>query len=266
MGGAYAYRLAKKNYNVYGIDKNVEAIDYAKRNGYIIDGSVNPIDYLAKADLIVLSIYPQAILNFLNEYKDYFNNKQIITDICGVKSSFVKEATNICLPATYCSHHPMAGREKIGIEYSKDVIFEGANFLITPLDETQNEAVEVLKQIGKDLGFSRFSVMSIDKHDRMIGFTSQLTHAIAVSLVNSDHDSDTKNYIGDSYRDLTRIAMINESLWSELFLENKEYLLEHIESFERELDNLKDSLVSNNKDALKKLFIKSTKIRKEMEK
>lgn len=266
MGGAYAYRLSKKGYNVYGVDKNLNAIDYAMKKGYIISGGDNAKDYISNADLIVLSIYPQAILNFLLDNKAYFNNKQIITDICGVKSSFVKEATNICLPATYCSHHPMAGREKIGIEYSENVIFEGANFLITPLDETPLKAIETLKKLGEDLGFSRFSVMSLDKHDRMIGFTSQLTHAIAVSLVNSDQDMDTKNYIGDSYRDLTRIAMINETLWSELFLENKDFLLEHISSFENELGKLKQTLLNNDKEELKKLFIESTKIRKEMEK
>ena len=108
--------------------------------------------------------------------------------------------------------------------------------------------------------------MDIEKHNRMIGFTSQLTHAIAVSLVNSDHDSDTKYYIGDSYRDLTRIAMINENLWSELFLENRKYLLEHIASFEFELDLLKMALYREDKDALCELFRSSTKIRKEMEK
>ncbi len=265
MGGAYAYRLANKGYNVYGVDKNINAVDYAMKKGYIISGGDNPKDFISNADLIVLSIYPQAILNFLSENRAYFNNKQIITDICGVKSSFVREASKLSLPAVYCSHHPMAGREKIGIEYSKDVIFEGANFLITPLEDNQR-AIDILKKLGEDLGFSRFSVMSIEKHDRMIGFTSQLTHAIAVSLVNSDHDDDTKNYIGDSYRDLTRIAMINESLWSELFLENKDYLLEHISSFEEELAKLKNTLASNDKEALKELFIKSTKIRKEMEK
>jgi prephenate dehydrogenase len=100
----------------------------------------------------------------------------------------------------------------------------------------------------------------------MIGFTSQLTHAIAVSLVNSDKNADTKKYIGDSYRDLTRIAQINENLWSELFVENKEFLLNHIEQFEHELDTLKNALKDSDKEKLKELFRSSTKIRKEMEK
>jgi len=266
IGGAYAYRLSNKDHEVYGCDTNINSINYARDNNYIVDGSVDAMDFIPIVDIIVLSIYPQAILSFLKDNNKYFKPSQIITDVCGVKSSFIKEAERLAYPAVYCSHHPMAGREKIGIEYSKECIFEGANFLITPSDSTPANAVDVIKGLGVDLGFFRISLMDYERHDEMIGFTSQLTHAIAVSLVNSDHDSDTKNFIGDSYRDLTRIAMINENLWSELFLENKDYLVKHINSFELELSRLKDALISNDKGALKELFISSTKIRKEMEK
>lgn len=266
IGGAYAYRLSNKGYEVYGSDINSFAIDYAKKNKFIIDGDTDPSKYLSNMDLVILAIYPQAIINFLTKYNKYLNENQIITDVCGVKTSFVKEAVILAKPAVYLSHHPMAGREKIGIEYSKECVFEGANFLITPIDDETEKEVEILKKIGLDLGFNRISVMDISKHDRMIGFTSQLTHAIAVSLVNSDRDEDTKNYIGDSYRDLTRIAMINETLWSELFLENRIFLLNHINSFEKQLNLLKEALLDDDKEALEKLFISSTKIRKEMEK
>ena len=110
MGGAYAQRLIKKDYKVYGFDVNDDAIIYAYEHKYIIN-NVTPIEELIiKADLIILCIYPQAILNFLEKYHTYFNEKQIITDICGVKSSFINEATKIAMPAIYCSHHPMAGR------------------------------------------------------------------------------------------------------------------------------------------------------------
>ena len=266
MGGAYAYRLSNKGYTVYGSDINMDSIDYALEKKFIANGSVNPEDFIKDSDLIVLAIYPTAILSFINRYHDLFHEGQVITDICGVKSSFIHEATKLSKPAVYCSHHPMAGREKIGIEYSTECVFGGANYLITPLLGTDEFAIDLLKQLGNDLGFKRISVMDIEKHNRMIGFTSQLTHAIAVSLVNSDHDSDTKYYIGDSYRDLTRIAMINENLWSELFLENRKYLLEHIASFEFELDLLKMALYREDKEALCELFRSSTKIRKDMEK
>lgn len=266
MGGAYAYKLKNKGYKVYGTDIDKKSIEYALFNGFIDDGSVKPELFIKKADFIIIALYPNLILDFIKKYSKYFNENQIITDISGVKTSFVEEAERLALPASYVSHHPMAGREKSGVNYSKEVDFNEANFLITTTDNSKKFAIELLKTVGKDLGFGRINVIDIKKHDQMIGFTSQLTHAIAVSLVNSDHDKDTKNFIGDSYRDLTRIAKINEILWSELFLENKDNLLKSIESFEHELDKLKEALNNNDRDKLKELFINSTKIRKEMDK
>ncbi len=266
IGGAYAYRLSQKKYEVYGCDIDSEAISYAEKKQYILEGSTDPKKYIEQCDCIILGIYPQAILHFLETYRKYFKKNQYITDVCGVKSSFVEQATVLAEPAIYCSHHPMAGKEKVGISYSEECVFEGANFLITPLDRTPKSIVEFLKGLGKDLGFSKITVISIDRHDKMIGFTSQLTHAIAVALVNSDEDMETKNFIGDSYRDLTRIAEINERLWSELFLENREYLLDHIRHFEEKLNEIQTALIQKDKEALKTIFIASAKKRREMEK
>ena len=266
IGGAYALRLKNKGYTVYGSDINEKALEFAMKNNYIDYGTLDSKDFISEVNLIVLSFYPQAIISYLEANEHLFKENQVITDVCGVKSSFVEEATKKCGKAIYCSHHPMAGREKVGIEYSQLCVFEDANFLITPTEDTPQFAIDMINKMGVDLGFARFTVMDIKKHDRMIGFTSQLTHAIAVSLVNSDHDDDTINFIGDSYRDLTRIAMINESLWSELFLENKEYLFMHIVSFEMELAQLKYALANNDKEKLEELFKKSTGIRRRMEK
>lgn len=265
IGGSYAMSLSNKGHKVYGVDINNETLDYAINKKWIISGSAEASDYICDMDMIIICLYPMLILEFLAKYACYFKEGQIITDVCGVKSSFVEEATKLALPATYLSHHPMAGKEKVGIKYSDSRIFIGANFLITPVCENDN-AINTLKNIAIEMGFGRITVMSPKRHDEMIGFTSQLTHAIAVSLVNSDHDSETKKFIGDSYRDLTRIAMINEKLWSELFLENKEALLVHIESFENELNVLKNALYEDDKEKLNELFRNSTKIRKEMEK
>ena len=266
IGGSYAMGLSKKNHEVYGIDKNIDTINYAIQNGYIKAGFTDDYNILSEMDLIILAIYPQSILNFLNENNKFFNRNQVITDVCGIKTSFVYKAALLSGEATYLSHHPMAGKEKIGIEYADSSIFKGANFLITPIENTPIQAIMLIESIGKDLEFGRVSVISPERHDKMIGFTSQLTHAIAVSLVNSDSDEETKSFIGDSYRDLTRIAMINEKLWSELFLENKTELLSHIENFEKELDVLKNALKTNDKEKLNELFKHSTIVRKKMEK
>ena len=266
MGGAYAYKLKSKGYKVYGTDINKKSIEYAIFNGFIDDGSVKPELFIQKSDIIIIALYPNLIVDFVKKYSKLFNENQIITDISGVKTSFVNEVEKLALPASYVSHHPMAGREKSGVNYSKEVEFNDANFLITTTNNSKSYAVEILKAMGKDLGFGRINVIDIEKHDAMIGFTSQLTHAIAVSLVNSDKDKDTKYFIGDSYRDLTRIAKINEVLWTELFLENKDNLLNSIESFENELNVLKQAIKDDDREKLKELFVNSTKVRKGMDK
>lgn len=265
IGASYAKGLKEKGHIIYGCDINKETITYALDNNIVNYASLDPKDYINKVDLIILGLYPKLILDFINKYNYLFKKGQIITDVCGVKSFFLKDAIKLSNPATYISHHPMAGREKSGIEYADNKIFNGMNFLIIN-ESNKEEDLNILRQIGKDLGFGTIKVVDKTYHDKMIGFTSQLTHAIAVSLVNSDKQDDTKNFIGDSYRDLTRIAMINEQLWSELFFTNKEFLIDEITNFEIELNKLKQSLINNDERCLKEIFTKSSCKRKEMEK
>lgn len=265
MGGAYALKLKNKGYEVYGTDLSDVAIDYAIKHEYVLDASKNPLKYIPDMDLIILCIYPTNICEFLKKYHDSFKSDLLITDISGVKSSYLERACELAKPASYLAHHPMAGREKKGIIYSHLCDFKDANFIITPI-KADDKNIEILKKLGADLGFGNIKIIDYKTHDEMIGFTSQLTHAIAVSLVNSDKRDDTKDFIGDSYRDLTRIAMINEDLWSELFLENKDNLLKHIANFESEIDKMKNAIKNNDTEELKRLFINSSKKRNEMNK
>lgn len=266
IGGAYAKRLTAAGYEVFGFDKNLNTLDYALKNNYCSEVSSDETCFVKKADLIILALYPRDITSFLKKNQKYFNNKQIITDVCGIKGSFINEATSLSLPAEYLSHHPMAGKEKSGIIYSGLVNFSDANFLITPTVNTKNSSINTLKKVGLDLDFRNIFVISVKEHDKMIAYTSQLTHAIAVSLVNADSSDETKKFIGDSYRDLTRIAKINENLWTELFIDNKESLLEEINSFSNSLNSLKTALENDDECKLKELFNKSRRIRSEMEK
>lgn len=265
IGASYAKGLKEKGHIIFGVDIKEETINYALKNNIVDYASLNPKDFIENMDLIILGLYPKLILSFIDEHKHLFKKGQIITDVCGVKCFFLNDAIALSQPATYISHHPMAGREKSGIEYADNKIFNGMNFLIIN-DSNKEGDLNVLKQIGTDLGFGNIKIVDKTYHDKMIGFTSQLTHAIAVSLVNSDKEEDTKNFIGDSYRDLTRIAMINENLWSELFFSNKEFLIEKITNFEYELKKLKRSLENNDEETLKEIFISSRIKRNEMEK
>ena len=265
IGASYAKGLKDKGHTIYGVDIKQDTIDFALKNEIIDYGSLCASDFIYKAKLIIIGLYPNDILDFLKKHKHLFNRDQVITDVCGVKRCFLDEAIKTSSPASYISHHPMAGKEKVGITFSDPNIFKKANFLI--IDEaSRKEDIKLLEDIAHDLEFMRISVMSKEKHDKMIGFTSQLAHAIAVALVNSDTESDTKNFIGDSYRDLTRIAKINKDLWSELFFSNKDYLINEIDNFEFYLDKIKTSLINDDKKLLEEQFISAKEIREKMEK
>ena len=156
----------------------------------------------------------------------------------------------------------MAGKEVSGVQYADDTIFHNANFIITPTGKNTISAIECMQELAKLLGFTNISILDPMEHDKMIGFVSQLTHAIAVSLMNTNDNTHLVDYTGDSFRDLTRIARINEVLWSELFFMNKDILIREIEDFVAEINHLKDTLQNNDEKELKRLFVQATERRK----
>lgn len=267
VGGSYAMSLKEAGYEeVYGIDNNLDTIKKAEDLGIIKKGYVDGSDIVGKCDLIILSIYPRLVKTFIEENKNRFKENSVITDATGIKEMFIKDVLEI-LPSNvdFVFGHPMAGREKKGIDYASSQVFKGANYLITTIDRNKEENIELIEKIAYDMGFKKVRRISPKYHDEMISFTSQLPHAIAVALINSDEENrDTGSFIGDSYRDLTRIANINEDLWSELFLGNKSNLIKVIGEFEEEVKKIKTALENNDNECLKNLFIKSTKRRERL--
>lgn len=264
IGGSYAKGLSMKGYEVYGVDKDIDTIKYAMEHGFIKHGETTPYNLIPIADMVIIGLYPSAIIPFIKENLSLFKKGQIVTDVCGVKGPICYEATNLLKDALFVGSHPMAGREKIGIKFADEKIFKGTNFLICPIQETNPLAIKKVKDIAGALEFGKIHEISPEFHDEMIAYTSQLTHAIAVSLVNISNTEETIKFIGDSYRDLTRIAMINEKLWSELFLDNKAALIKEIEMFQNELEIVKKAISSENIDILEEKFISSRKKREVM--
>ncbi|MDY4077483.1 MAG: prephenate dehydrogenase [Clostridium sp.] len=269
IGGSFAMALNEAGYkDVFGIDTNPETIKKAEELGIIKKGSPNGEDFLKEADLVIISIYPKIVKTFVENNKNNFKDGAIITDATGIKGMFINEIIKI-LPENvdFVFGHPMAGREKRGIDFASSKVFKGANYIITPIERNKEENIKLIENLAYEIGFKRVRRITPEFHDEMIGFTSQLPHAMAVALINSDEEGrDTGSFIGDSYRDLTRIANINEDLWSELFLGNKENLLKAINNFELQLDLIKKAIYDDDKEALKKYFIKSTKRREKLNK
>lgn len=264
IGGSFVKALKGQGYEVYGIDTNQQTLDMAKEEGCIIEGYLDGKDIIPETALTIICLYPSLVLDFIKN--NQFKPGSIVTDAVGIKSYFLREALSI-IPedVEYISIHPMAGREKKGYQYASKQVFENANFIIVYHDDNKKSTIDFVQEFSKQLGFHSVKIMSPEAHDEIISFTSQLPHCLAVSLMNSDNQKyETGKYIGDSFRDLTRIANINEDLWDELFMNNKQYLLASIERFEEQLDLLKNAIRDNDDETLKAAFRKSTKRREHL--
>ena len=199
-------------------------------------------------------------IKWIEQYYSYFKKNAIISDVSGVKTEVVYKVQEILKDQSveFIGAHPMAGREVYGVINSSDTLFEGANFIITPAPANTQKAIDVITELAKELGFKTISILTPSKHDEMIAFLSQLTHCIAVSLMTCKESQHLKDYTGDSFRDLTRIANINENMWSELFLMNKKELLSQMDLFIEEFNKLRDSLENEDIETMKDMMRLST--------
>lgn len=265
IGGSYALALKERGYeDVYGIDTDPNTLRTAEKRGLIKRGFHCGKEILNQCDLVILSIYPDSVIKFLIENKPFFKAGSIITDTTGVKDAIISDIEeNLRDDVEFVFGHPMAGREKKGLEYADSKVFKNANYIITPTSRTSTYASNIVENLALDIGFKRVTKIHPKEHDALIAFTSQLPHIIAVALINSDDEKfDTGKFIGDSYRELTRISNINGELWTELFLNNKENLLKSIGDFEKQLTLLKNGLIENDQNLLMNLF-KESSIRRE---
>lgn len=261
IGGSYALALKDAGLtDVYGVDTDPASVMQARAAEAIAEGCTSPEKYLPDSDLVILAIYPKAVLPFLQKYAHLIKPGSVLTDATGIKTVIIDQILPL-LPAgvDYIPGHPMAGREKKGFAFASADVFKGANYLITPLPGNLPSNIDLIEQLALKMGFRRVKRISAQLHDEMIAYTSQLPHAMAVALVNSDIDGrDTGKFIGNSYRDLTRIARINAPLWTELFFENAEQLLPAIDRYMEEMRLIRDSIAARDAQTLTSAFEKST--------
>ncbi len=260
IGGSYALKLSEKGYFVGAISLKQEDIDYALKNNYIKSGSTQvDKDYIKQFDVVIFALYPKVFLSWIKEYNTYFKDGAVIIDVCGIKEKIIYEVEKI-LPNTvqYISTHPMAGKEVFGVQNADPSAFINANYIITPSENSSYETIEIASSLANELEFSNISLLTPEKHDEMIAFLSQLTHCIAVSLMTCKESTHLKDYTGDSFRDLTRIASINEKMWSELFLLNKDKLLFEMDNFIKALENLKETIENDDVNKMQEMMKLST--------
>ncbi|MBR6664733.1 MAG: prephenate dehydrogenase [Lachnospiraceae bacterium] len=263
LGGSYARALKRFGFHISAITKDQSSIDYAMGEKIIDEGSTELDErIIGDADLVIFALYPHIFVEWIEENQGLLKSGAIITDVTGVKGSIVYRIQDILRPdVEFVPAHPMAGREVSGVENSTDKIFAGANYIVTPTEKNTPEAIQTCMELGRLLGFSNVTTLSPEEHDEMIGFLSQLTHCIAITLMTCNEKEDMEKFTGDSFRDLTRIARINEMMWSELFVANKEALLEQMNLFMDKFAELKEMLEKEDVEGMKKMMRYSTERR-----
>ncbi|MDO4663439.1 MAG: prephenate dehydrogenase [Erysipelotrichaceae bacterium] len=262
MGGSFAGRLKQLGYRVYGFDLNGHSLKRAKEKGWIDEGFADFSHGLSECELLIFCIYPTLLKQWIEKNQNHFAPHTLILEISGVKRAVMEPVQQILRKdCELMSIHPMCGRESKGIEFANPAIFDQANFILIPDDHNTASSIVKVSSLAKDLGCKNISVLSPEEHDKMIAFLSQLTHVIAVTLMDTHENEHLVEYTGDSFRDLTRIASINEDMWCELFLLNKDILLDEIRQFRDTLDEFTQALEQSDEKKMKDMMILSTKRR-----
>ncbi len=262
IGGSFAKAFKNAGHTVLAKDSKDALIAFGKLSGDIHE--VLTESNVAECDLLLICTYPQAALDFLEASAPSFSKDTLVIDCCGVKRGLTPQgfAAAEKYGFTFVGGHPMAGMEFSGFKYASADLFSGASMIIVPPTFDDIELLNRVKTLLKPANFGSITVSTVEKHDRIIAFTSQLSHIISSSYIKSPTALEHKGFSAGSYKDMARIAGMNPEMWSELFLENKDNLLSEIDTL---LDNLKDyrnTLAGGSKEELVKL-LKVGKVMKE---
>lgn len=257
IGGSYAKALRElKPKKLCGIDLNESSLLKAKKMGIIDEGFIDGSAILKEADLVIIALYPEDTVKFIKNNACNFKDGAVITDTCGVKQMIVEEALSF-LPETveFVGAHPMAGKESQGFDTASKDLFKNSNYIITPHKGNSEKSINLIEKMAKAIGCKNVVRIDIEEHDTIISYTSQLPHVIAVSLMDSNICMDgIELFVGGSFRDATRVAAINEKLWTQLFTLNSDKLVSEIEKFQEALDKIKRAIKSQDKSDLENIF------------
>ena len=263
LGGSYARALRRFGFHISAVTREQSSIDYALREGIIDRGTTElDADIIGEADLVIFALYPHVFVEWIEQNQGLLKSGALITDVTGVKRGVVGKVQGMLRDdLEFIAAHPMAGREVSGVENSTEKMFIGANFIVTPTEKNTPEAIETCIELGRLLGFANVATLSPEEHDEMIGFLSQLTHCIAITLMTCNDKENMEKFTGDSFRDLTRIARINDLMWSELFLENRDVLLEQMDMFMDKFAELRAMISEDDADGMREMMRLSTQRR-----
>ncbi len=255
MGGSIAKAIKKFTDNVvlgFDLDENVN-IDAKETNA--IDDVLSE-EKLNDCDLVIVSLYPEATVNYVKENATLFKKGAIVMDISGVKRYVCDALYEVAKENdfVFIGAHPMAGLHLSGFEHSTAKIFNNSSMILTPFEDTPWGYINTVKELFLKIGFTNIQMSTPDEHDKIIAFTSQLAHVVSNAYVKSPNALIHKGFSAGSYKDLTRVAYLNENMWSELFLENRDNLINEIDSIVDNLVQYKEAMKNNDRERLSELL------------
>lgn len=264
IGGSLCKAIKEntKHY-VIGLDSSQNVIDMALEKN-VIDEQADDKN-ISLCDFIIVCLHPESAEKYMLENAENFKKGAVLTDVCGIKNAFVQKVTDKSekFGVHFVSTHPMAGKEHSGFEYSDGKIFKNANFIVTPVENTDKASQDKVIEFAKSLGFGKIVITSPYEHDKTIAYTSQLAHVVSSAYVKSPAMQKEMGFSGGSFQDMTRIATMNEKMWSSLFMLNKECLINEIDTLIKNLSEYKNAIENEDTDKLSELIKEGRELKEE---
>ena len=255
IGGSMAKSIKVRTaHTVWGVDLDAETMTLSRLSG-AIDGMLTP-ENLPQCDLVLVAIRPAAAVRWVSENAHLIRKTAILVDLCGVKRNVCEKLAPIAKEAgfAYIGGHPMAGRERGGFVHSSEELFTGASMILTPDQNTDMRMLETLKSFFTDIGFAGLTFSTPEEHDRIIAYTSQLAHLVSSAYIKSPEAQRRRGFSAGSFRDMTRVAHLDEAMWTELFLDDADYLTEQLEILIDHLNEYREALTAHDAEKLQALL------------
>lgn len=254
IGGSMAKAYKEAGHKVLGFDINEATLGYCSLAG-IIDGVLNE-DTVKECELIFVALYPVDSIKYLEDIAHLISKDATVIDLCGTKAKICECGFALAKKYgfTFVGGHPMAGTQYSGIKYARASLFKNAPMVLVPPVYDDISFLDKIKRLLAPAGFGKFSVTTAEHHDKMIAFTSQLAHVVSNAYVKTPTAQDHKGFSAGSYKDMTRVAWLNENMWTELFLENREPLLYELDHIIASLTEYRDAIASEDAETLRTLL------------
>ena len=265
IGGSLAKAYHEAGERVLAYNRSRSVLDFAVMSG-AVDGELTA-ENISECDILLLAMYPEAVIDYFREMAPHIGKSTVVMDCGGTK----RKVCEACFAAareygvTFIGGHPMAGTHNSGFKYARANLFHGAPMVMVPPDPDDVELLEHAEKLLAPAGFGKFSITTAEKHDEMIAFTSQMAHVISNAYIKSPTAGQHKGFSAGSYKDMTRVAWLNPDMWAELFLENRDNLINEIDCFMRSMQQYRDALADGSRQELVQLLDEGRKIKAEVD-